>query len=778
MHFQLVLDVITQYKIDSNIQQTKKLIKMNVLITLNAGSGTNIGPNLFLTSDSGSYSQVVTLTQLLNGLIVSVPDEATIVYVDSIGTCTSRLSLYISGLPGTTLAPTTLALTTQPPTTAAVTTQPPTTSGETTQPPTTSGETTSPPTTTPSYVCTVLGDASNFAVLGSSTVTNTGTSVITGDLGLSPGVSITGFPPGTLVGTEHLTDTAASDAQISAQAAYDCLSALTPISTLDADIGGTSVTSGVYNFASSAAITGVLTLNGQNNTDAYFVFIIPSTLVTATSSSVVLTNNAQPGNVYWLVGTSATLGTSTTMVGSIIADQSITMVTSATLDGRAFALHAAVTLDTNVITRYSCSINPCVLTPTDSPTTLTPTDSPTVSPTTITPTAGPTVSPTTLTPTLTPTDSPTEAPTVSPTTLTPTDAPTVTPTEAPTVTPTTVPPCETFCFQGIFAVGDEVHPDGGTVTYVDCDGNSAEVTGIFSDAGIVSIEARSITSTLACSQETCVTTDSPTTLSPTSTTPPTTSAPGVVYIDNRYSTDIVITDVLVNGLTISGDVISGTFPIVQGESLSANTPSTAEGMSIPITVVYTFTSTTQSITVDNALSPCYDVTNGSPYTCTRDIVASDSIYIATAAGVCSSVSTTEVPTDNPTTTLTTSLGVTVIGVGNNGTKVTSISIGTSVYVSSANEVVANTPMGDGRYTGSAVFDIDPADFGTKTIYVSWSATDLDYENSVNQIYMSNGGYFGGMGTYHYAPTTGSCSASTTIVAGNIISIQANLDNTI
>jgi len=214
-------------------------------------------------------------------------------------------------------------------------------------------------TTTTTAFCVTLGAASPFSVLGASTVTNTGTSVVIGDLGLSPGTSVTGFPPGIIVGTEHVTDTTAAAAQIAAQAAYTCLTGLTPTSVLGADIGSTLIMPGVYTFASSATITGPVTLNGGGDPNAYFVFIIPTTLTTATSASVVLTNSAQAGNIYWLVGTSATIGISTTMIGTIIADQSVTMNTSATLIGKAFALNAAITLDTNIVNTVPCTINPC-----------------------------------------------------------------------------------------------------------------------------------------------------------------------------------------------------------------------------------------------------------------------------------------------------------------------------------------------------------------------------------------------------------------------------------
>lgn len=209
--------------------------------------------------------------------------------------------------------------------------------------------------------CTTFGDASNFAVLGSSTVTNTHYSVINGDLGLYPGTSVTGFPPGVVNGTNHITDGAAAAAKISAQAVYDCLLALPNPTRLLADIGGTTVTAGIYDFASSVGVTGTLTLDGEGDPNAIFVFQIPSTFIPATYAVIQVTNSAQPCNVYWLVGSSATLSVGSTTVGNIIAVASVTLNTHAILTGRAFALTAAVTMDTNTITRCECSVNPCYM---------------------------------------------------------------------------------------------------------------------------------------------------------------------------------------------------------------------------------------------------------------------------------------------------------------------------------------------------------------------------------------------------------------------------------
>jgi len=221
-----------------------------------------------------------------------------------------------------------------------------------------------PPTTAFPEPCNTLEFAKTFVVLGATTDTNTGSSIVTGDLGLYPGTSVVGFPPGIVVGTKHITDIAAQVAQLSASTAFDCLSSFSPLGTLGADIGGTTVTAGAWTFASTADITGVLTLDGGGDPNAVFIFQIPSTLTTASASSVVLTNGAQAGNVYWIVGSSATIGTTSHMIGTIIALTSVTMTTGATLNGRAFALTAAVTLDTNLISAQACTINPCLNLPT------------------------------------------------------------------------------------------------------------------------------------------------------------------------------------------------------------------------------------------------------------------------------------------------------------------------------------------------------------------------------------------------------------------------------
>ncbi|HVS88487.1 MAG TPA: ice-binding family protein [Candidatus Acidoferrum sp.] len=196
-----------------------------------------------------------------------------------------------------------------------------------------------------------LGPAQSFAVLGASTVTNTGPTVITGDLGVSPGTAVTGFPPGTLTGgTIHAGDATSTAAQAAAHTAYGalvaepCGTSLTG-KTLGTSPGAVALSPGVYCFNSSAQLTGTLTLNGNG----VYVFKIGSTLTTASNSSVVLAKGATPGNVFWQVTSSATLGTNTVFVGTILANTSDTVTTGASVTGRVFALTGAVTLSGNRI---------------------------------------------------------------------------------------------------------------------------------------------------------------------------------------------------------------------------------------------------------------------------------------------------------------------------------------------------------------------------------------------------------------------------------------------
>jgi uncharacterized repeat protein (TIGR01451 family) len=202
-----------------------------------------------------------------------------------------------------------------------------------------------------------LGTAASFAVLAGSTVTNTGSSVVNGDLGVSPGSAVTGFPPGTVTppGTIHAADAVALQAQTDVTTAYDFLAGQTPCTDLTGqDLGGLTLTAGVYCFSTSAQLTGQLTLDAAGNADAVFVFQIGSTLTTASASSVIVTNGGSVCNVWWQVGSSATLGTTTSFAGNILALDSITLTTGANISGRALARNAAVTMDTNTVGSAAC----------------------------------------------------------------------------------------------------------------------------------------------------------------------------------------------------------------------------------------------------------------------------------------------------------------------------------------------------------------------------------------------------------------------------------------
>jgi hypothetical protein len=203
-----------------------------------------------------------------------------------------------------------------------------------------------------------LGTAQSYGVLGASTVTNTGPTIINGDLGVSPGAAITGFPPGTRTGATHAADAAALQAQNDATTAYNFLAGQACGTTITGDLGGRTLTPGVYCFASTAQLTGTVTLDAGGTANAQFIFQVGSALTTASGASVVLANGAQACNVWWQMGSSATLGTATAFVGTLIALASNTLTTGATLNGRAIARTGAVTLDSNVITPSACAAAP------------------------------------------------------------------------------------------------------------------------------------------------------------------------------------------------------------------------------------------------------------------------------------------------------------------------------------------------------------------------------------------------------------------------------------
>lgn len=210
-----------------------------------------------------------------------------------------------------------------------------------------------------------LGTADNFAILAGSAITNIGSSVVNGDLGLSPGTSVTGFPPATLNGTQHVSDTLAIQAKTSLTNTYTDASNRTPVTIIGTELGGTTLVPGVYaSNAGTFGLTGTLTLDAQGNPDAVFIFKSASTLITASNSRIVLMGGAQACNIFWIVGSSATLGTNSTLEGTVVAVTSITLNTGAHVDGRVMAQNGAVTLDSSTVIKTACVVAP---TPTPTP---------------------------------------------------------------------------------------------------------------------------------------------------------------------------------------------------------------------------------------------------------------------------------------------------------------------------------------------------------------------------------------------------------------------------
>jgi hypothetical protein len=200
-------------------------------------------------------------------------------------------------------------------------------------------------------LCPFIG---GFSVLAESMVTNTGSTTVNGDVGLSPGTAVTGFPPGLASGTIHIADGAAAQAQAALTAGYIDAAGRSGGASVSGDLVGQTLTAGVYKSTSSLAVSGDVTLNAEGNPNAVFIFQIGSTLTTGSGSHVILANGASACNVFWQVGSSATLGTNSVFKGNILALTSITITTGVNLEGRALARNGAVTLDSDVITGCTC----------------------------------------------------------------------------------------------------------------------------------------------------------------------------------------------------------------------------------------------------------------------------------------------------------------------------------------------------------------------------------------------------------------------------------------
>lgn len=202
-----------------------------------------------------------------------------------------------------------------------------------------------------------IGTEQAFAVLGGSAVNNTGSSVITGNLGVNPGTSITGIPPGIVTGVIHGADAQSLQAQADTTILYlDLASQPCTSDVTGQELGGKTLVPGVYCSTSGLQLTGALTLDAGGVSGAVWVFKAGSTLITASSSSVLLTNGANPCNVFWQVTSSATIGTTTDFVGNIVALTNIALQTNAKLSGRALARNGVVTLDSNTITVPVCNV--------------------------------------------------------------------------------------------------------------------------------------------------------------------------------------------------------------------------------------------------------------------------------------------------------------------------------------------------------------------------------------------------------------------------------------
>jgi hypothetical protein len=197
-----------------------------------------------------------------------------------------------------------------------------------------------------------MNGAAALAILAGSSISSTGATVINGDMGLSPGSSIGGFPPGILNGTQHINDAISNQAKLDLTAAYNDAAGrtATDIVTLSGNIGGLTLTPGLYKSTSSLAVSsGDVTFDAKGNPNAVFIIQIASTLTTTSGRKVILSGGASAANIFWQVGTSATFGTTSVFKGTVMAMQSITFNTGATLDGRALARSGAIVMAGNTI---------------------------------------------------------------------------------------------------------------------------------------------------------------------------------------------------------------------------------------------------------------------------------------------------------------------------------------------------------------------------------------------------------------------------------------------
>lgn len=197
-----------------------------------------------------------------------------------------------------------------------------------------------------------LAGSSNLAILAGSAISNTGATIITGDMGLSPGTSVGGFPPGILNGTLHINDAISNQAKLDLTAAYNDAAGRTStdIVTLSGNIGGLTLTPGLYKSTSTLAISsGDLTFDAKGNPNAVFIIQIASSLTTTSGRKVILSGGALASRIFWQVGSSATFGTTSVFKGTVLAMQSITFNTGASIDGKALARTGAVIMAGNTI---------------------------------------------------------------------------------------------------------------------------------------------------------------------------------------------------------------------------------------------------------------------------------------------------------------------------------------------------------------------------------------------------------------------------------------------